>query len=31
MSSLPITSVFNDGYIAEQYEQYQRDPASVDE
>ena len=31
MSSLPITSVFNDGYIAEQYEQYRRDPASVDE
>jgi 2-oxoglutarate dehydrogenase E1 component len=31
MSSLPITSVFNDGYIAEVYESYRRDPASVDE
>ena len=31
MSDLPITSVFNDGYIAELYEQYRRDPASVDE
>jgi 2-oxoglutarate dehydrogenase E1 component len=31
MSSLPITSVFNDGYIAEMYESFQRDPASVDE
>ena len=31
MSSLPITSVFNDGYITELYEQYRRDPASVDE
>ncbi len=30
-SSLPITSVFNDGYIAEAYESYRRDPASVDE
>jgi 2-oxoglutarate dehydrogenase E1 component len=28
---LPITSVFNDGYIAEQYDAYRRDPASVDE
>ncbi|HUF26038.1 MAG TPA: 2-oxoglutarate dehydrogenase E1 component [Gemmatimonadaceae bacterium] len=27
----PITSVFNDGYIAEQFEAYRRDPASVDE
>ena len=27
----PITSVFNDGYIAEAYESYRRDPASVDE
>ena len=27
----PITSVFNDGYIAEQYEAFRRDPASVDE
>jgi len=31
MSALPITSVFNDGYIAETYESYRRDPASVDE
>src|SRR2546423_15478565 len=31
MSSLPITSAFNDGYIAELYEAYRRDPASVDE
>jgi 2-oxoglutarate dehydrogenase E1 component len=31
MSALPITSVFNDGYIAETYEAYRRDPASVDE
>ena len=31
MTSLPITSVFNDGYIAEAYESYRRDPASVDE
>ncbi len=31
MSSLPITSVYNDGYIAEVYESYRRDPASVDE
>ena len=31
MSSAPITSVFNDGYIAEVYEAYRRDPASVDE
>jgi 2-oxoglutarate dehydrogenase E1 component len=31
MSSLPITSAFNDGYIAEVYETYRRDPASVDE
>src|SRR5688572_26557251 len=30
-SSAPITGVFNDGYIAEVYEQYRRDPASVDE
>ncbi len=29
--SLPVTSVFNDGYIAELYEQYLRDPSSVDE
>jgi 2-oxoglutarate dehydrogenase E1 component len=31
MSALPITSVFNDGYIAEKYEAFRRDPASVDE
>ena len=31
MSSLPIASAFNDGYVAEQYEAYRRDPASVDE
>jgi len=31
MSSVPITSVYNDGYIAEVYEAYRRDPASVDE
>ncbi len=31
MSGLPITSAFNDGYIAEAYEAYRRDPASVDE
>jgi 2-oxoglutarate dehydrogenase E1 component len=31
MSTQPITSVFNDGYIAEVYESYRRDPASVDE
>src|SRR5688572_1499059 len=31
MSSLPITSAFNDGYVAELYEQYRRDPSSVDE
>lgn len=30
-SSDPITSVFNDGYIAEQYEAYRQNPASVDE
>jgi len=29
--SLPVTSVFNDGYIAELYEQYRRDPSTVDE
>ena len=29
--SLPVTSVFNDGYIAELYDQFLRDPASVDE
>lgn len=31
MSIEPITSVFNDGYIAETYESYRRDPSSVDE
>jgi len=31
MPSEPITSVFNDGYIAEAYESYRRDPSSVDE
>ena len=31
MSSSPVTSVFNDGYIAEQFERFQRDPSSVDE
>ncbi|HEX7019715.1 MAG TPA: 2-oxoglutarate dehydrogenase E1 component [Gemmatimonadaceae bacterium] len=31
MGSLPITSVFNDGYIAELFDAYRRDPASVDE
>jgi 2-oxoglutarate dehydrogenase E1 component len=31
MSSEPITSVFNDGYIAEVFESYRRDPSSVDE
>ena len=29
--TLPVTGPFNDGYIAELYAQYQRDPASVDE
>src|SRR4051812_2614923 len=31
MSYSPITSVFNDAYIAEVYESYRRDPASVEE
>jgi 2-oxoglutarate dehydrogenase E1 component len=31
MESGPITSVFNDGYIAELYDSYRRDPSSVDE
>ncbi|HUX34285.1 MAG TPA: 2-oxoglutarate dehydrogenase E1 component, partial [Gemmatimonadaceae bacterium] len=31
MSGLPISSAFNDGYIAEAYEAYRRDPAAVDE
>jgi 2-oxoglutarate dehydrogenase E1 component len=29
--SLPVLSVFNDGYVAELYESFRRDPASVDE
>ena len=31
MPSLPVTGVFNDGYIAGAYESYRRDPSSVDE
>lgn len=31
MSDLPITSVFNDGYIAEQFEAFRQNPDSVDE
>ena len=31
MASLPISSVFNDGYVAEQYEIFRRDPAALDE
>jgi 2-oxoglutarate dehydrogenase E1 component len=31
MSTLPITGAFNDGYVAEVYEAYRRDPASVEE
>ena len=31
MSFPPTTTVFNDAYIAETYEAYRRDPASVDE
>jgi 2-oxoglutarate dehydrogenase E1 component len=31
MPEQPITSVFNDGYIAEVYESYRLDPTSVDE
>jgi 2-oxoglutarate dehydrogenase E1 component len=31
MTSSAITSVFNDGIIAEQFERYRRDPGSVDE
>jgi 2-oxoglutarate dehydrogenase E1 component len=31
MATEPLTSVFNDGYIAEVYESYRRDPASVEE
>ena len=29
--SLPITGVYNDGFVAELYEQFRQDPASVDE
>ena len=29
--TLPVTGPFNDGFIAELYEQFRRDPASVDE
>src|SRR5580765_1363001 len=31
MSGLPITGAFNDGYVAELYETYRRDPGAVDE
>lgn len=31
MTFPPTTTVFNDAYIAETYEAYRRDPASVDE
>ncbi|MDQ6611455.1 MAG: 2-oxoglutarate dehydrogenase E1 component [Gemmatimonadota bacterium] len=31
MKAFAQTSIFNDGYIAEQFEQYRRDPGSVDE
>jgi 2-oxoglutarate dehydrogenase E1 component len=31
VSDLPITSAFNDGYIAEQFEAFRKDPNSVDE
>jgi 2-oxoglutarate dehydrogenase E1 component len=31
MSALPVTGAFNDGYIAELFESYRRDPSSVDE
>jgi len=31
MSSVPITGTYNDGYIAELYDNFRRDPASVDE
>src|SRR3954468_9815692 len=31
MSSLPITSVFNDGYVAQLFESFKHDPSSVDE
>jgi 2-oxoglutarate dehydrogenase E1 component len=31
MTDLPIISAFNDGYVAEMQERFERDPASVDE
>jgi 2-oxoglutarate dehydrogenase E1 component len=31
MSTAPIIGTYNDGYIAELYEQFRRDPATVDE
>ena len=31
MTSLPVTGVYNDGYIAGLFEQFRRDPDSVDE
>ena len=31
MNASAITSVFNDGVIAEQFERYRHDPGSVDE
>src|ERR1043165_7579693 len=31
MPFFPATTVFNDSYIAEQYDAYRRDPSSVDE
>src|SRR5262245_2401535 len=31
MTSLPITGVYNDGLISELFEQFRRDPDSVDE
>src|SRR6185503_6417217 len=31
MSNAPVTGTYNDGYIAELYEQFRHDPTSVDE
>src|SRR5688572_14074220 len=31
MSSVPVTGTYNDGYIGELYDQFRRDPGSVDE
>src|SRR5688572_10606868 len=31
MTSLPITGVYNDGYVGEMFERFRRDPDSVDE